>query len=129
MLRQFPNDVRLVFKQFPLDTHSEAAGAAEAALAAQAQGKFWEMHDLLYAGFPQVSRAKIMVYAKELKLDLPRFTADLDTHKFRARVQSEEKEGEEAGVGGTPTFFFNGKKYNGTFDVASVVPVLKKELK
>jgi protein-disulfide isomerase len=129
VLRQFPNDVRLVFKQFPLDTHSEAEGAAEAALAAQAQGKFWEMHDLLYAGFPNVSRAKIMIYAKELKLDLPRFTADLDKHKFRARVQSEEKEGEEAGVAGTPTFFFNGKKYNGNFEAASVAPLLKKELK
>ena len=57
-----------------------------------------------------------------------RFTAELDGHKYRARVMSEEHEGEDAGVGGTPTFFFNGKKYNGIFDVASVTPIIKKEL-
>lgn len=129
VMRQMPNDVRLVFKQFPLDTHSDAELFAEATLAAQAQGKFWDMHDLLYAGFPNVTRATVMVYAKELKLDIPKFTADLNSHKYKARVQAEAKQGEAAGVAGTPTFFFNGKHYNGVFDVASVVPVLKKELK
>jgi len=128
VLKQFPNDVRLVFKQFPLDSHSEAEMGAEAALAAQAQGKFWEMHDLIYAGFPALSRDRVNAYARQLKLDMTRFNADLASHKYRARVTAEEKEGEDAGVGGTPTFFFNGKKFNGTFDVASVVPIVKKEL-
>ena len=128
VLKRFPKDVKLVFKQFPLDTHSEAEFGAEVALAAQAQGKFWEMHDLLYAGFPDISRARIDSYAKQLKLDMNRFHADVESHKYRARVQSEEKEGEDAGVGGTPTFFFNGKKFNGTFEVAAVVPLIKKEL-
>jgi protein-disulfide isomerase len=127
--RLFPKDVRLVFKQFPLDSHADAEFGAEVALAAQAQGKFWEMHDLLYAGFPDLSRKTVMIYAKELRLDMNKFTADLDSHKFRARVRTEEQEGEVAGVGGTPTFYFNGKKYNGVFDVASVVPIIKKELK
>jgi protein-disulfide isomerase len=129
ILRQFPNDVRFVFKQFPLDSHSEAEFGAEASLAAQAQGKFWEMHDLLYAGFPDLSRKRIMTYAHELNLDINRFTAEIDSHKYRSRVRAEEKEGEVAGVGGTPAFFFNGKHYNGVFDAASVVPVIKKELK
>jgi protein-disulfide isomerase len=129
VMRQMPKDVKLIFKQFPLDSHSDAEFAAEAALAAQVQGKFWEMHDLLYAGFPDVSRKRIMVYAKDLKLDLPKFTADLDSHKFRTRVRSEEQEGETAGVAGTPTFFFNGKKFNATFEAAQVVPLIKKELK
>jgi protein-disulfide isomerase len=129
VMRQMPKDVKLVFKQFPLDSHSDAEFAAEAALAAQAQGKFWEMHDLLYAGFPDVSRRRIMLYAANLKLDVPKFTADLTSHKYRARVRSEEQEGETAGVAGTPTFFFNGRKYNATFESAQVVPLLKKELK
>jgi protein-disulfide isomerase len=129
ILHRFPNDVRLVFKQFPLDSHSEAEFGAEVSLAAQAQGKFWEMHDLLYAGFPDLSRKRIMNYARELNLDINRFTADLDSHKYRSRVKAEEEEGEVAGVGGTPAFFFNGKHYNGLFDVASVVPVIKQELK
>jgi protein-disulfide isomerase len=126
--RQFPNDVRVIFKQFPLDSHSDAEFGAEVALAAQAQGKFWEMHDLLYAGFPDLTKTRIESYAKQLNLDLTRFHADLASHKYKARVLAEEKEGEAAGVGGTPTFFFNGKKYNGNFDVASVVPLVKKEL-
>jgi protein-disulfide isomerase len=129
IVKQFPKDVRLVFKQFPLDSHRDAEFGAEAALAAQAQGKFWEMHDLLYGGFPDLSRRTVMNYAHKLGLDINRFTSDVDSHKFQSRVHSEEQEGEVAGVGGTPTFFINGRKYNGVFDVASVAPLIKKELK
>lgn len=129
VLRQFPKDVKLVFKQFPLDSHRDAEFGAEAALAAQAQGRFWQMHDLLYAGFPDLSRKTVMNYARELNLDMKRFTSEVDSHKYAARVHSEEQEGEAAGVGGTPTFFLNGKKYNGVFDLAAVSPLIKKELK
>jgi protein-disulfide isomerase len=129
VVKQFPKDVRLVFKQFPLDFHADAEFGAEAALAAQAQGKFWEMHDRLYGGFPDLSRKTVMRYAKEIGLDVNRFADDVDSHKFKARIHNEELEGENAGVGGTPTFFINGKKYNGLFDLASVAPLIKKELK
>ncbi len=129
VMRQLPKDVKVVFKQFPLDSHSEAEFGAEASLAAQAQGKFWEMHDRLYAGFPDISRRRVMTYAKELNLDIAKFTADLDSHKFRARVRAEEQEGETAGVAGTPTFFFNGRKYNSNFEAAQVVPLIKQELR
>ncbi len=129
LMRQFPKDVKLVFKQFPLDDHAQAEFGAEAALAAQAQGKFWEMHDLLYAGYPNLSRTRVMGYATKLGLDVKRFTAELNSHKYKARVQAEEQEGEEAGVGGTPTFFINGKKFNETFDVATVAPLIRNELK
>lgn len=128
IVKNFPKDVKLVFKQFPLDSHAQAEFGAEASLAAQAQGKFWEMHDRMYAGFPDLSRRTILRYAKEIGLDVNRFTADLDSHKYKTRVMSEEQEGEAAGVGGTPTFFINGRKYNGIFDVASVTPLLKKEM-
>ncbi|MDE3196719.1 MAG: thioredoxin domain-containing protein [Acidobacteriota bacterium] len=127
VLRRFPNQVRLVFKQFPLDQHSEAEFGAEAALAAQAQGKFWEMHDLLYAGFPDIGKERVDAYARQLKLDMNRFHADLASHKYKARVLSEEKEGEDAGVSGTPTFFFNGRKYNEVFTAQSVAATLQKE--
>jgi protein-disulfide isomerase len=129
LMRQFPNDVRMVFKQYPLDQHSRAEFGAEAALAAQAQGKFWEMHDLLYAGYPNLSRVTVLGYARKLGLDLKRFTAEVDSHKYAARVHAEEREGEEAGVGGTPTFFINGKKYNETFTSAAVAPLIRNELK
>jgi protein-disulfide isomerase len=129
VMRQMPKDVKVIFKQFPLESHSDAEFGAEASLAAQAQGKFWEMHDLIYAAFPKpLTRNLILSFAKQLNLNLPKFTADLDSHKFKARVQAEEQEGEVAGVAGTPTFFFNGKKYNGVFEASAVVPILKKEL-
>ena len=129
VLKMFPNDVKFVFKQFPLDSHTDAQFGAEASLAAQSQGKFWEMHDLLYAGFPDLSRRTVMKYAKQLNLDLNKFGYELDNHKHAARVRSEEKEGEAAGVGGTPTFYFNGKKFNGPFEVSVVSQVVREELK
>ena len=129
LMSQFPNDVRLVFKQFPLEDHSQAEFGAEAALAAQAQGKFWEMHDLMYAGYPNLSRVTVLGYARKLGLDMSRFTAEVDSHKYAARVHAEEQEGEDAGVGGTPTFFINGKKYNETFTATAVAPLIKSELK
>ncbi len=129
LMHQFPNDVKLVFKQFPLDDHAQAEFGAEASLAAQAQGKFWEMHDLLYAGYPNLSRTTVMGYARRLGLDMTRFTAEMDSHKYKARVHSEEQEGEEAGVAGTPTFFINGKKFNVSFTAATVAPLIKNELK
>lgn len=129
LMRQFPNDVKLVFKQFPLDDHAQAEFGAEAALAAQAQGKFWEMHDLLYGGYPDLSRATVMAYGRKLGLDMKRFTTELDTHKYKARVHAEEQEGETVDVAGTPTFFIDGKKFNDTFDVATVAPLIRKELK
>lgn len=126
--KQFPRDIRIIYKQFPLDAHSEAEMASEASLAAQAQGKFWEMHDLIYAGFPNLNREIVDGYARQLNLDMARFNAEMASHKYQARVLAEEKEGEAAGVEGTPTFFFNGRKYNGTFDLASVVPLVKNGL-
>ena len=129
ILKKYPKDVRLVFKQFPLDSHAQAAFAAEAALAAQAQGKFWEMHDKMYANFRQINRDRILVWAKETGLDTKRFTSELDSHKYASRVQSEERQGEDAGVDGTPTFFLNGKKYNGLFEASALAPLIDKELK
>jgi protein-disulfide isomerase len=129
LLQKFPKDLRLVFKQFPLDIHSQAAMAAEAALAAQAQGKFWEMHDRMYANYRAISGARILAWAQEIGLDMNRFRADLTSHKYAARVMAEEKEGEDSGVGGTPTFFLDGKKFNGVFDLETVAPLIAEELK
>ena len=120
--------LRFIVRDLPLQFHSSALPAAEAAHCAGEQGKFWEMHDLIYDGFPNLSKQLVGIYAKQLKLDLTKFNADLASHKYHARVAAEEKEGEDAGVAGTPTFYFNGKKFNGVFDVASVVPLIEKEL-
>jgi NhaA family Na+:H+ antiporter len=128
-MAKHPADIRLVFKQFPLDTHSEAGFAAEAALAAHAQGKFWPMHDKLYASFRDLSPEKINELAKEVGLDLVRFNMDLKSGKYKSAVQKEVDEGVQAGVQGTPTLFVNGKRYSGPIDAAALEEVLQAELK
>jgi len=104
LMQKFPKDVRLVFKQYPLDTHSQAQVAAEAALAAQAQGKFWELHDKMYANFRTISKDHILLWAKELGLDVNRLHGDIEGHKFAARVQAESTEGDNVGVRGRRPF-------------------------
>ena len=129
LLAKHPADVRLVFKQFPLDIHSQAALAAEAALAAHAQGKFWPMHDKLYANFRAISPEKIDQIATEIGLDLVRFTMDMKSRKYKPVVEKELAEGEQAGVAGTPTLFVDGKHYNGPLETQALEEVLQAELK
>ncbi len=129
VVQKFPTQVKLVFKQFPLEDHSQAALAAEASLAAQAQGKFWQLHDKMYANFRAINRVRILAWAAEVGLDVNRLRADLDSHKYAARVHAEEQEGEVAGVEGTPTFYINGQKFNGVFEVNAIAPVILEEMK
>jgi protein-disulfide isomerase len=129
LLQKFPKDVRLVFKQYPLDIHSQAEIAAEAALSANAQGKFWELHDKMYANFRALSRDKIFTWAKEVGMDVDKLRADLDSHKYAARVQAESNEGDGAGVEGTPTFFINGRRLNVSFEATAVAPLITEALK
>lgn len=127
--KRFPNDVRLVFKQFPLEPTSPAALAAQAALAAHAQGKFWELHDKIFSNPRAVSRAMLLTWGREIGLDMRRFTAELDSGKFRRQVDTEVREGSAAGVTGTPSFFINGRHYRGSMDPETVAPILDEELK
>ncbi len=129
LLAAYPQDVRLVFKQFPLEIHSKAALAAAAALSAQMQGMFWPMHDKLYAGFRSLSRDNILGWANELGLDPVKFQAGMDSPKTQAAVQREMEEGIRAGVQGTPTVFLNGKKYQGSLDLEPFKTVIEAELK
>ena len=128
-MAKYPKDVRFIFKQFPLDNHSQAQLAAEASLAAQAQGKFWELHDKMYANFRSLSRQRIDAWAAELGLDMKRFQTELTGHIYAKRVASEEHQGEVAEVEGTPTFFIDGSRLNAVFDVATVSPIIEKKLK
>ena len=117
VVQKFPKDVKLVFKQFPLDDHAQAGLAAEASLVAQAQGKFWQLHDKMYANFRSINRERILVWATEVGLDMNRFRAELDSPKYKARVHAEEQEGEVVGVEGTPQFYINGKKFNAVLEL------------
>ena len=85
------------------------------------------MHDKMFANFRQLTRDNILKWAGEAGLDVPRLTAELDAGKYRALVDREMHEGETAGVNGTPTFFINGKRYNGSIE--QVGPIVETELK
>lgn len=102
---------RLVFKQFPLGTHPQAHLAAQAALAALAQGKFWEMHDKLFTGGKEITRKTLEEYARDIGLDVKRFCKELDEGRWVAAVDKDIAEGRKVGVRGTPTLFVNGRMY------------------
>ncbi len=129
VMKAFPNDVKLIFKEFPLDSHSQAAGAAVAAIAAHRQGKFWQMHDALFAHRLDLSRKAILAMAGELGLDVNRFTADMDSPGAKREVARDMSDGEKAGVDATPTIFIDGRRYNGSLELDAIRPVLKAELK
>ena len=125
----YPKDVRVIFKQFPLSMHPNAPLAAAASLAANDQGKFWEMHDKLFANFKQLSREHIFAWAQQMGLDMARFTHDVDSGKYKAIIDRDVRDGENLSVYGTPSFFINGKRYNGAFALETVKPILDAELK
>ena len=120
----YPGKIRVVFKNYPLPFHKQAGLAAEAALAAAAQGKFWEMHDRIFANQQQMEMDTLKKYAQELKLDMKQFNADLDSHRFKAAVDEDMKTGSGAAVRGTPTFFVNGKKLAGAKPLAEFQKVI-----
>jgi predicted DsbA family dithiol-disulfide isomerase len=119
--------VRFVFRHFPLDsTHPRARRAAQAAEAAASQGRFWEMHDLLYERQDELSEEDLMRYAAELGLDLRRFEEDLTNDHHAWRIEEDRLGGTRAGVGGTPTLFVNGVRYAGPMDFDGLLAAVEE---
>ncbi len=110
VLAAYPDDVKLVFKDFPLSFHKQAKNAAKAARAAGEQGKYWEMHDLLFKDFNKLTDDSYKQYAAQLKLDEAKFLADFNSSKYDALIEQDINLGRSAGVSGTPTLFVNGKR-------------------
>jgi protein-disulfide isomerase len=130
LLKAYPNDVKLIFKQYPLEMHSQAALAAEAALAAQRQGKFWQLHDAMYADRTHLSRQNILAMAGKIGLDVSRFQQDWDSPAIKQALAKEQRQGDEAGVNGTPTIFIDGQRFNGpSLDLDAMRPIIDKEIK
>ncbi len=107
---KYGDKVRFVFRQFPLPMHENARGAAEAALAANAQGKFWEFHDKLFQNQGKLTRDGLEEFAKEAGLNVPEFKKALDAKTFAPDVDADVKLGESVAVQGTPTMFINGAR-------------------
>ncbi len=120
LLRDF-GDVRYVWRHLPLnDVHPNAQLAAEASEAAAAQGAFWEMHDLLLDHQDALRPADLARYAGQLNLDVERFVDDLRGHAGAARVAEDVDSADLSGVSGTPTFFINGRRHYGAYDIATL---------
>ncbi len=110
VLDQYPKNVRLVPKNFPLTSHKFARKAAQAAMAANAQGKFWEFRHKLFENYRSIDDAKIQEIAQGLGLDMAKFNQDKDSRSIRDFVTRDVVNGRQIGVRGTPTLFVNGKR-------------------
>jgi protein-disulfide isomerase len=118
--------LRFVFRNFPLtEIHPFAEGAAEAAEAAGAQGKFWEMHDRLFEHQRALDQPHLVEYARQLGLDVARFERDLGDHAFADRVHEDFLSGARSGVNGTPTFYVNGRRYDASYDYDTLLAALE----
>lgn len=113
ILEKYPDDVQLVYKHFPLPSHSNSWKAAEASECAAEQGKFWEYHDILFENQDALYITMLKDYAKQLGLNTEEFDACLDSGSMKARIENDKQEGESLGVSGTPAFFVNGKMISG----------------
>jgi len=120
------DELRFAFRNFPLSQiHPHSLQAAEAAEAAGAQGRFWEMHDLLFTNQRALELDDLLGYAAALDLDLDRFALELDQHTHEPRIREDFMSGIRSGVNGTPTFFVNGMRHNGGYDPESLLEAIR----
>jgi Na+/H+ antiporter NhaA len=126
LLADLGDDVRYVFRHLPLtDVHTHAHLAAEASEAAGSQGKFWEMHDMLLDNQDALRGPDLVRYAEELELDVERFRDELRNHVHAGRVARDVESAELSGVAGTPTFFINGQRHHGAYDIVTLKNAVK----
>jgi protein-disulfide isomerase len=131
VLNTYGNRIRFVYRNYPLPNHPSARPAAEAAACANEQGKFWPFHDRLFANPSKLGDADLKQQAADLGLNTAQFNSCVDTHKLQAQIDADVKDGEAAGVNGTPAFFINGRMISGAqpFDVFKKVIDEELELK
>ncbi len=129
VLKTYGDDVQVAFKHYPLNFHPNAVPAALASEAAREQGKFWEMHDKLFANQEKLDRASLDGYAQELGLDMVKFKAFVDGEKGKAIIQANTVEATQFGVRGTPSFFINGRHFRGAQPFEAFKQVIDEELK
>jgi protein-disulfide isomerase len=126
LLSDFGHDLRYVWRHLPLnDVHEHAQLAAEAAEAAAAQGRFWDYYDALFEDQHDLAGKDLVGRAERLGLDVERFTDDLREHRYAGRIADDVNSADESGVSGTPTFFVNGRRHQGPYDVESLAAAVR----
>lgn len=128
VMQAYPGKVRLVFRQFPLSFHPHAAKAAEAALCANEQKRFWEYHDTLFKNQKALEVPQLKEHAKSVGLDEKKFAECLDSGRLKAQVEEDTEAGSAAGVSGTPAFFINGVSLSGAQPMEEFKKVIDQEL-
>ena len=128
ILADYPADVRMVYKQHPLPMHQNAMPAAEAAMAANAQGKFAAMNEKLLANSSALSRDKYLQIAAEIGLDVKKFTDDIDTHVYKQSIDAQAAEAMKVGATGTPASFVNGRYLSGAQPYEAFKKLIDEEI-
>jgi protein-disulfide isomerase len=126
--KEYGDQVRIVFKHLPLSIHPKAPAAHAAAEAAHRQGKFWEMHDLIFADQRNMSEEKYLEYAQQIGLDVEQFKKDVASDAVQQKVQADMAEAAKLGVTGTPAFFVNGRFISGAQPFATFQSMIDEEL-
>ena len=130
LLERFEERVQFVFRHFPLaEVHPHALLAAQASEAAGAQGKFWQMHDLLFENQTHLKAQHLHAYAERLDLNMSRYTAEMDDEIYLQRVREHMESGRQSGVRGTPTFFVNGRIQDVSFGLRALFDAVEAALK
>ncbi|OQX11039.1 MAG: hypothetical protein BWK80_45165 [Desulfobacteraceae bacterium IS3] len=128
LLKKYPDQVKVVFKNNPLDFHKEAMSAAKAALAAHKQGKFWEYHDLLFANASKLNEEMFVKFAQDLKLDMDKFNKDRISEAISDQIELEKMDAAERKLTGTPVFIANGVVIRGAKTLDYFVKVVDRLL-
>jgi protein-disulfide isomerase len=129
LLERFEDKVRYAFRHFPLeDVHPHALLAAEVAECAGAQGKFWQMHDLLFENQTHLTAHHLHSYAERLDMDMARYTGEMDDHIYLQRVREHVASGRESGVRATPTFYVNGRIQDVSFGLRALFDAVEAVL-
>jgi protein-disulfide isomerase len=125
LMDMFGDTLRLAYRHFPLTTvHPYAQQAAEAAEAAGAQDQFWEMHSMLYENQDALDEESLLEYANDLSLSLEQFASELAEHRHAPKIQEDVTSGIRSGVNGTPTFFINGLRHDGSLDLETLAATI-----
>lgn len=127
--KAYPNDVKIVFKHFPLQFHNEAEPASKASWAAQQQGKFWEYHEELFKNQDKLGAEYYVELAKSLKLDVERFKKDMASEAAAKQIKADSEIGQKNGIQGTPGFFVNGVAVKGAYPAEHFKGIIDRWLK
>jgi len=128
--RKLGNKLKFIFRNFPLaEMHPDATRAAVAAEIAASQGKFWEMHDIIFEHQEDLDEESLISYAAELELDMQKFNSGFQKPEFMEKVENDFESGVRSGVNGTPSFFINGEKYNDSWEENQFLKHLQSFLK